>query len=50
MPTDLPTEQDLIRLIVSSWVALHAGTLDTARRDLLDKQRCQVPPDYKLAF
>ena len=39
MPTDLPTEQDLIRLIVSSWVALHAGTLDSARRDLLDQQR-----------
>lgn len=39
MPTDLPTEQDLIQLIVSSWVALHAGTLDNTRRDLLDQQR-----------
>lgn len=43
MPTDLPTEQDLIRPIVSNWVTLHAGTLDSARRVLLDQQR----PDWE---
>ena len=38
-PSQQPTEQDLIQLIVSSWVALHAGTLDSNRRELLDQQR-----------
>lgn len=34
-------DEDLIRLLVGSWVALHAGTLEAERRALLDRERPQ---------
>jgi hypothetical protein len=36
---DDPREEDLIRLLVGSWVALRAGTLAPERRALLDQER-----------
>jgi hypothetical protein len=39
MPTNPPTDDDLIQLLVSSWVALRAGTLDADRKALLDHER-----------
>lgn len=39
MTIDDPTEDDLIRLLVTSWAALRAGTLDPDRRALLDHER-----------
>jgi hypothetical protein len=38
-----PNDEDLIRLLVDSWVALHAGTLDPQRQVLLDRER----PDWQ---
>jgi len=34
-----PTEDDLTRLLVTSWAALRAGTLDPDRQALLDRER-----------
>ena len=42
-PTDEPTEEDLSQLLVGSWVALRAGTLDPDRKALLDHER----PDWQ---
>ncbi len=36
-----PTEDDLIRLLVDSWTALRAGTLDEDQQALLDRERPQ---------
>ncbi|NCC27524.1 MAG: hypothetical protein EOM22_05065 [Gammaproteobacteria bacterium] len=38
-----PTEDDLIRLLVDSWTALRAGTLDEDQQALLDRERPQWP-------
>lgn len=43
MPAKNLTEEALIQLLVTSWVALRAGTLDNARRALLDHER----PDWQ---
>jgi hypothetical protein len=39
MSAEEPTEEDLNRLLVDSWVALRAGTLDPDRKALLDHER-----------
>ena len=39
MPAKNLTEDALIQLLVTSWVALRAGTLDDARRARLDDER-----------
>lgn len=39
MSTEDPTEDDLIRLLVNSWIALRAGTLDPEQRAVLDRER-----------
>ncbi len=39
MTDDDPNEEDLLRLLVGSWVALRAGTLEPERRALLDQKR-----------
>lgn len=39
MSIDAPTEDDLARVLVSSWVAQRAGTLDPDRRAVLDRER-----------
>jgi hypothetical protein len=41
MAIEEPSEEDLIRLLVTSWAALHAGTLDPERQALLDHERPQ---------
>ncbi|HSO82494.1 hypothetical protein [Thiocapsa sp.] len=43
MIDDDPNEEDLIRLLVGSWVALRTGTLDSEHRALLDRER----PDWQ---
>ncbi len=39
MIDDDPKDKDLHRLLVGSWVALRAGTLDAEHRALLDQER-----------
>ena len=39
MTAAAPTEDDLTQLLVTSWVALRAGTLDADRRAMLDHER-----------
>ncbi|NEV60803.1 hypothetical protein G3446_02650 [Thiorhodococcus minor] len=39
MSTEDPNKDDLIRLLVNSWVALRAGTLDPEQRSVLDRER-----------
>jgi hypothetical protein len=41
MTTEVPTADDLIKVLVNSWVALRAGTLDPNRQALLDRERPQ---------
>ena len=41
MSAEEPTQDDLIRLLVNSWVSLHTGTLDADQRALLDRERPQ---------
>ena len=43
MALEDPTEDDLIRLLVTSWAALRAGTLEQERLDLLNRER----PDWQ---
>jgi hypothetical protein len=43
MAVDDPTEDDLVRLLVTSWAALRAGTLEPERQELLDRER----PDWQ---
>jgi hypothetical protein len=41
MTADAPTEGDPIRLLIDSWVAVRAGTLDPDRQAVLDRERPQ---------
>jgi len=41
MRAEEPTPEDLIRLLVDSWAALRAGTLEPERQSLLDRERPQ---------